>query len=190
MNVKEKLNVFSRLALKEAEEKRDTIMSGLNSEFDAACREYSAKARKKAEAQLREDGFKAEREKNKEILTAKFDSRRALFEYKAQLIGGIFERVMDMIADYVETDEYGADIIGGIRELSIKYGCEIDVYITGRDMVFSEKIKETPNINLFADDSLIGGYKAVIGERGLIIDRSYLERLNAVRSDFRGFNIS
>ncbi len=187
MNVKEKINVFSQLAIKEAEGKRDDMMAQINDEFEAACREYERDARKAAESDIREQQFRLEKKKHKEILAAKADVKKSIYELQSQLIDELFSKVEMNLGIYVETEDYVKGLLNDIRKLSLKYRSAIELYVCARDTVHAEKIKELPNITIMTDDSLIGGFRAVIPDKGLLVDCSYSSRLDSLKTNFGGF---
>ncbi|MDR2904330.1 MAG: hypothetical protein LBU77_07480, partial [Clostridiales bacterium] len=85
MNVKDKLEGFSKIAIREAEAKRVEILNEMNHEFKKACVETTIRAQKKSDSILNEEKFKAEQQKNKEILEATIEAKRSLIDLRKNL---------------------------------------------------------------------------------------------------------
>jgi vacuolar-type H+-ATPase subunit E/Vma4 len=162
----------------------------MNREFKKACVATTAKAQKKADAILNEEKFKAEQQKNKEILDATIEAKRALIDLRKSLKESLFQGVMAKLAEYIESNEYEQFLINDIKALAQQFGGQMTVYLCPRDMVFERKITETPNVKVLEDkDDMIGGYRAVIANQNMIIDNSYKEKLREANDSFNGFKI-
>lgn len=191
MNVKDKLEGFSKIAIREAETKRVKILNEINLEYKNACDETTLKAQKKAESLINEEQYKAEQMKNREILNAMTQAKKSLIDLRKQLKDDLFKNVMAKLADYIETDNYADSLINDIKNLAIKYNGKITVYLCRRDMVFAERLLEIPNVKIVEDkDDLIGGYRAILNEENIVIDNSYKEKLKEANDAFIGFKIT
>ena len=190
MNVKEKLEGFSRIAIQEAEEKRIKMLNEMNAEFKRACDEITLRERKKADALLDEERVKAEQAKNKEIIQASTEAKRSLIELRSQLTDDLFHIVLAKLADYIETDNYTSGLVKDVKDLAIKYGGKITVYLCRRDMIFSGQLMEIPHVKVMeAPDEMAGGYRAVLENQKIVIDQSYQEKMAEARANFTGFRI-
>ena len=187
MNVSDKLRAFSVTAVQEAEDKKKELIDRIEAEYADACAAYAAEARGRFELAFQDERRKAGREKNREILAAKSEARRSLYELKAQLAEGVFARVRARIAAYTETRDYSRALWAGIKELAAKHPGEIEVSLRSADIGGAGELP--PNLRLVPDDSLAGGFRARIPEKNIIIDHSYKERLEKAREEFNFFRL-
>ncbi|MDR1194132.1 MAG: V-type ATP synthase subunit E [Peptococcaceae bacterium] len=191
MKVQEKLAAFSQAALKEAEDQRSRLLEELRAEYNAACDSLAAQAKKDCEEILRRETAGAEQSKNKEILLASNEARKALAARREQLLDQLFERLEQKLAAYAVTDDYKEKLR---RDIASRYdACHSPMLVTIRqqDGDIQASFPERPEIVFqLSDADMIGGFTALVKAQNLLINESLREKLNEARQAFIGFNIA
>jgi vacuolar-type H+-ATPase subunit E/Vma4 len=192
MNIKGKLEVFSRLAIKEAEERRARITKELDDAFENDAKEYESEARRNAERRLRDTLRKSETRRNLEIQTARADARRALYDLRAQLVDDAFVNIAERLQEYTRSQEYIDDLHSSVSALAGKYKTRVELRLRSADLKRArERLVKIPGVVLYEDpDEHVGGYVACLPERRLIIRNSFSERLREEKANFAGMSVS
>ena len=81
---------------------------------------------------------------------------------------------------HIETFEYSKDLIEqGRKAKEIAGEDDVIIYINGSDCDKKDQVEKETGLTLtVSDEDFIGGVRAVIKNRNLMIDNSYLARLN------------
>lgn len=191
MKVAEKIDFFSKMALKEAQDRRAQLLPEIHKQYLDACEKMTLEANKKYEKTIQEETYKAEQMKNREVLQANTEAKRSLIELRTQLTNDLFENVLNMITDFIETEEYFALLVKNITETATEYPQGITVSICGRDMVLKDRIGKIAGVELImGKDEMFGGFTAQVNGKNIFIDNSYRTKLEEARSSFSGFKIT
>lgn len=190
MNVRDKLDVFSRLVMNEAEEKRGDILAEVADAFKTACDEAERKARKGAEEAVRKERYKIEQMKNRELIAAEAEAKKRLIEMRSLLLERLRGGVEQKLRQFAASGEYEAFLMETVKRCAEQYG-HIQVRLMERDMVFAEKIRAETGVDVAqAAEDYIGGFKAVVQGGRALLDQSFASRLDAEMKDFNQFKIT
>lgn len=188
MKTEEKLNEFKRLAVSEAENIRVKNLKHINIKI----KEEASKGIKEAEAlsklKIDEEFHKSSQARNKELLEAKNLCKRKLIDLRKEYENNIFEHVERKLHEFTKTEQYVPYLISSIKKV-LKGG--MDIYFVKQDMMHTKIIKEELNINILeSDEDFIGGFKAIMPNKNMVIDNSFKSRLLEERERFNAFKIS
>lgn len=186
MKVQDKLELFSKTAVSEAEKKSLDVYNKLEAEYKLACQKAEKAANLDGEQKVRHEEQKARLAYNRAVLAARTNAKRSLSAYKNELIEQLFIEVRERLEEYVVNDSgYIKDLRGGIAEVAARYGAaEITVYLTRRDMA---RVTVPAGVTVLeASDAVIGGFKAQIAGMGVMIDGFYSSLLEKEKRDFEG----
>ncbi len=200
MKVSKKLEFFYRMAMDEAEERKKQLNETMLSELENACYETNRQAYKNAENKVRSETFKIEQLKNREIIKASTESKRALIELRNKLQDEVFEGVERKLAAFTKSADYAGylakAIQGALAELNASSGASDGVRIILRpaDFKLSAEIKNRlPGLSFeteSGDDDFLGGFIMFFtGKRGFI-DYTFKTRLAEERQNASLFKIT
>lgn len=194
MKVVEKIEFFSRIALKEAQDKRTQLLPEIHRQYMEACEKITLEANKKYEKTIAEETYKAEQMKNREILQANKQAKRSLIELRAQLTNDLFDGVLDMITDFIESEEYFDLLTENIKKVAEQYPQGVTVSICKRDMDYENivlKIKGIDGVSVVeGSNEMLGGFTAQVNGKNIFIDNSYRTKLKEAKSSFNRFKIT
>ena len=182
MNVEEKLAYFSKCADEEAERQRLKIQDDIDEKMKELVKTITDDAEKKAVVRLREETSRIEQAKNKDIIRASANSKKAVLDVRNRLLDTLFESAADRIREYTKSSEYARRLMGEITDSAARFG-HIKVYLMERDSSLPGELPDNCEVVSVKDDFL-GGFKLLIAERNAIEDHTYLARLKAIREDF------
>lgn len=191
MKVAEKIEFFSKIALKEAQDKRAQLLPEIHRQYMEACDKMTLEANKKYEKAIAEETYRAEQTKNREILQSNTEAKHSLIELRTQLTNDLFEGVSEMLTDFIETQEYFDLLEKNIAEVAKQYPQGITISICERDMTFKNSINKINGVEVVeGKDEMLGGFTAQVKGKNIFIDNSYRAKLEEARNSFNGFRIT
>lgn len=189
MQTEEKVKEFERRALEEAERKRRKNLKEINfkvkEESQKGLREVELISKEKVDYEL----YKLTQIKNKEIQHAKNTSKKTLIILRNEYKENIFSNVEKRLYEFTNTNKYKNYLINNIKKI-LDYTTEI--YLTKKDMKYESIIKEELEVDILiseSNDDFIGGFKAVMVNKNIIIDNSFKAKLLDEKEKFKGFKI-
>lgn len=186
MNENEKLNLFRDLVFKETEE---SVADQLN-EFEASLKkvyqDHQNEKRKKNKIILTTETENVRKERNKQHAQLQLKMQHDLHKEQQKLQVEIFEQVDNKLADFMQTDDYINLLERQINEaLKIAKDEEILIYIDPIDADKVDQLEQRTGHKLIVSDRpFIGGIRGVIQSRNMLIDYSFLKRLEAEKENF------
>jgi vacuolar-type H+-ATPase subunit E/Vma4 len=188
LNIEEKLAFFSKIAVQEAEQERSRILENIDGRMSELVKTVAEDAQKQADMRLRAESSKVEQTKNKEIIEASTDFKKAVIDVRCRLLDEMFESAACKARAYARTEEYRERLLSDIKELAARYD-HAKVYLMECDFPISQALPGNCECAVVRDD-FIGGFKLLITERNAVEDHTYLSRFKAARADFNELKIS
>ncbi|HHU20606.1 MAG TPA: hypothetical protein GXZ58_10420 [Bacilli bacterium] len=186
MNGNEKLNLFQDLVFKETEE---SVANQLN-EFEASLKkiyqDHQNEKRQKDKIILTTETENVSKERNKQHAQLQLKMQHDLHKEQQKLQAAIFDQVDKKLADFMQTDDYINLLERQINQaLKIATDEEILIYIDPVDADKVDQLEQRTGHKLIVSDRpFIGGIRGVIQSRNMLIDYSFLKRLEAERDNF------
>ncbi len=191
MNVKEKIQIFNKIVMNEAEEKRKQIMIEVSKKLSDACKEAEEKAQSEADEIIKSEIQKAELTKNKDFVDASTEAKKSLIELRNNLTLDLQQLIRQRLTDFMKTEQYKKYIIDNISKYAKKYD-EIEVTVMPCDIILSEKILNiNKNISIKQSErDFIGGFIAISKSKHIILDETFETKLEEQINSFNIFNTS
>lgn len=188
MNVEKKLDGFMKIALDEAVEHKRQVEEDLERQFTTACDEYRKSVGDAAKKKLRQEYVNAQSLKNKEVIQATTESKKAVIDLRNQLLEKIFENITAKLREYVKAPEYGINLLEEIKSAVLNVETAV-IYLTPEDM---KHVRGKINIGgvsyIETYEDFIGGYKMKFNDNALI-DNTYRNKLNEAKRNTNIFRI-
>lgn len=186
MNLDEKLKLFYESAIDDATKKSVDIIEEYKKSLQTVYEEHKASAEQKAEVTLNTETQKLIQQKNKALSIENLDFRRRLNEKVNNLKEFIFRDVEDKLKEFMKTPEYEELLIKQIKEsLQFARGDEILIYLNPSDEDKKPSLeKKTGAAVTISNIDFMGGTRAVIHEKNILIDRSFLTKLEEEKDIF------
>lgn len=193
MNVKHKLEVFSKIALSEAEKKSREMIEKLNRDFVLEFEKETAGAKAGAAKRIADETAAAELNKSREIAAASMKAKKTLVDLRQRLTDDLFAGVGNMLLKYAdENPAYINSLVSEISETAKSFeGFRIAVYMRPRDAERIKALFARENVEIAeGPEEMLGGFKAVVEGRGVCVDKTFARRLAEARENFSGISIT
>lgn len=187
MTTEEKLVHFQEDALLTAREKStaelDAYAAALNRLYD----EHVKNAKLQAEGQRRLAREALLREHNRQLSRKQLETRRHLTLTRDAITESLFTRVFDMLETYKKDPTYPDALEESIREAKRTAGNdELVIYIDKSDEALIPELEKRSGLSVrISKDNIIGGVRALIPEKSILIDLSFASRLREARENLQ-----
>lgn len=186
MTLEEKLHLFSDSAIANATEKSNMIMEEYKKNLEKSLEEYKISTKQKAEATFQSEMQKLIQEKNRKLSVENTQFKRELIEKTASLKESLFSDVQKKLEEYMQTDAYIQLLEQQISSLVATHGTNhVHIYLNVTDLDKKAALEAKTNTSLLIDETnFIGGIKAVIEDKNILIDSSFLTKLEEQKEAF------
>lgn len=186
MTLDEKLDIFYNSAIKSATEQSDQIIEEYKESLKKIEEEHKAEIQRKAHNTLQIESDHLVREKNKQLSTMALDIRRNITEKIDELKEDLFDDVEKKLADFMKTPDYTALLTKQIKEaMNFAKGNQITIYINPSDKKKKEALEKTTGAVLtISTIDFMGGIRAVIHDKNILIDHSFQNSLTEQKEIF------
>lgn len=186
MTIEEKLQHFMDISVNGAYEKGQQMLKEYKTGLDKLYEEHKAEAINTANTYIKTTKSGIKRSLSKDFSKQQMDIRRELTNKQEDIKEKIFNEVMDILEEYQKTPEYTTILINYIKESkAIAQDNPIDIFIDPKD---SDKLNQLMDITgchiNISDKSFMGGMKAIIPSKNIIIDNSFESKFDLEKENF------
>lgn len=160
------------------EDYKKTLLKNFDERKEAALR--------KAEANFRMASDNIIRERNRRLSTETMEIRRKVLEKTAEYSDQIFSDVKEKLYEFMKTPAYDDLLCAQIKSSNgFAKGDVITVYINPSDAEKKSSLEEKTGVSLtISNRDFIGGTRAVIPSHSILIDNSFITKLEEAKSSF------
>lgn len=186
MTLDEKLEQFYNSAMESATSQNIEIIEEYQKSLQQIYNEHKEEELRKADATYRAESEKLLREKNKEVASELITLKRKLSDRSYELKSKLFEDVSAKLQEFMKTSEYKELLARQIKAASDFAGKDkITIYINPTDASLKDSLEADTGATLtISDRDFIGGTRAVIQEKSILIDNSFLTRMEESKNKF------
>lgn len=187
MTTEEKLQHFLDFCMEDARIRSAKMLDEYTTALEQTFSEHQADAKRRAEQQVVMESERIEREINKQLSLEQISMKREFGKKQDELKDKLFVELRDKLAMFMESPEYTKLLEKQIREAKKLARKEfITIYIDPAD---EEKINKLALYNSadvrVSEYTFMGGTRAVIPSRHILIDNSFQTKLAEAKRDFR-----
>lgn len=186
MTLDEKLEQFYNATIESATATNLAITTEYKESLTKVFEEHKKNALAKSETAYNLEVENVKREKNRSLSSAAINIRRRLNEKSSQLSDSIFEDVKVKLQNYMKTEEYTELLKNQISEAkSFARNDELKLYMNASDEHLKLKLEEVTGVTLtISTIDFVGGTRAVIPEKNILIDHSFLSKMQELKENF------
>lgn len=190
MTAEEKLKHFMDVSIESANRKSSTMLEEYRKATEKIFEEHKEDAKKKAALQIKLGKDALERDKNKELSKEQIKIKKQLSKEQQERKEELFVEVLHMLEKYMTTRRYQEMLIKQIKEAkSFARGEEIVIYIDAADSAKLVSLETATNTPLqISKSSFIGGTRAIIESKNILIDNSFETKLKEAKEAFAFIN--
>jgi V/A-type H+/Na+-transporting ATPase subunit E len=186
MTLDEKLELFYNAAMENATNQNIQIIDEYKKSLQVIYDDYKKEALRKAEINLKSESENLVREKNRTLSNESLKLKRTVSEKSAELTDKLFEDVKRKLYDYMKTSNYFDLLCSQIKHAKdFALGDEITLYINPSDENLKTSLESNTGVNLtISARDFIGGTRAVIHSKNILIDNSFFTKLEDLKNSF------
>ena len=187
MTIEEKLQHFTTYTLDEARNRCDSMLGEYTAAMEQIFQAHQETKRRQEELEIKTETERLVREKNKRFSDEQIKIRKMLGQKQTELKDKLFVEVKDMLARFSETPEYHKLLVKELREaVAFAKGEEVILYVDPSDAerVVSLEVEVGAPITI-SSYPFLGGTRAVIPGRNILIDNSFETKLAEEKEKFQ-----
>lgn len=187
MTIDEKLSHFYDITVEDARTKAAAILEEHKEALEKMTAERKALSEENAQAQIKAETANARREVNKALSAEQLTIKRDWTKKQNELKEKLFSEVKELLDSFTKTPEYETYLTGKIKEaLDFAEDDDISVYLSPEDSALAEKLQQTTGVTIqIAKDSFLGGIRATIPHKNILIDHSFAGNFEAAYKEFK-----
>lgn len=176
MTTEEKLQHFYEVSMDTAREEATKALDEYKAALEIEMERHKQEKQVASENQFKIESDNAAREINKALSAEHLHIKRKLSKKQQKLKESIFAEVEDLLNAFSQKPEYVDWLEDKIKQsLEIAQNDSIQIYLTARDSARSEELAKRTGITpLISETDFLGGIRAVIPEKNILIDNTFL----------------
>ena len=179
MTIEEKLTHFYDTSVEEARRQAEKDVQEHKDSLDAALEEHKKMSLENAASSRKAEIANAKREINKALSAEQLHIRRDWTARQSRLKEKLFAEVREQILKFMESSRYEEAVCFAEHD-------EIQIYLSKEDEPRLKSLTVKTGFPLkLSDESFIGGIKAIIPEKNILIDNSFEEGYQAAYREFK-----
>ena len=175
MTVEEKISHLQAAAMEEARAEGNAIMKQHEDALLGVFEQHRAELLRQSETRVKAERVGAQQQLNMAMSKAQLELKRELSKTQKELKKELFEEVREVVEEYMKTEK-AARFAGGAA---------MTIYINPTDADKKEYLEEHTGMALtVSKEDFIGGVRAVIQEKNILIDHAFK---GAIENEYRKF---
>ena len=187
MTIDEKLSHFYDVTIEDAQAKAAGILEEHRKALAQMTEKHKADSQENAQVQIKAETSNARREINKALSAEQLTIKRDWTKKQNELKEKLFAEIKTQLENFRNTPDYPAYLENKIKEaLDFAEQDKINIYLSPEDSVLLPNLVERTKafITVSAEDFL-GGIKATIPHKNILIDHSFAGNFQAVYKEFK-----
>lgn len=186
LTTEEKLKHFEESSIAKATSLASNMVGEHQKALDKIFSDHKQGKDRQVALQIRTETESIQRANNMELSKEQLKLKRLLTQHQNELKDKLFSEVIDKLDAYKKTDDYIALLKLQVEDiLRIARGQEVHIYLDVDDAPLLDCLTSEKNISfMIAKSSFLGGTKAVIPSRRILIDHSFQTKLEEMKKEF------
>lgn len=175
MNLQEKLAHLQEAAMTEARLQGNAIIEQHKAALEGLFEQHKAEVIRQSETRIKAETTSVNQQLNMATSKAQLELKRELSKTQNALKLELFQEVDQLLHAYMETEEYKKLLVEYIEKAATYAdGAEMIIYINPSDEDKKEYLEEHTGMTLTVSrEDFIGGVRAVIREKNILIDHAF-----------------
>ena len=176
MTTEEKLQHFYEVSMDTAREEATKVLDEYKAALETEMERHKQEKQAASESQFKIDSDNAAREINKALSAEHLHIKRKLSKKQQKLKESIFAEVEELLDDFSKKPEYTDWLEDKIKQTwEIAQHDSVQIYLTAKDSAKAEELTKRTGITpLISETDFLGGIRAVIPEKNILIDNTFL----------------
>lgn len=190
MTTDEKLKYFLDVSVESATKKSTTMLSDYKEALHQIFEQHKKDITNKAELQVKLGIASLEHDKNKTLAKEQIRIKKETSQLQEDLKEALFSEVKELLEQYKLTPDYLQLLLQQIQAAKEFAGSEeILVYLDPEDAKKQSYLEEVTQTQLtISEYGFMGGTRAIIPSRNILIDHSFETKFNELKESFTFMN--
>ena len=187
MTIDEKLSHFYEVTIEDARAKAAGILEEHRKALAQMTEKHKADSQENAQVQIKAETANARREINKALSAEQLTIKRDWTKKQNELKEKLFAEVKTQLENFRNTPDYPAYLESKIKEaLDFAEQDKINIYISPEDSaLLPDLVERTKAFITVSAEDFLGGIKATIPHKNILIDHSFAGNFQAVYKEFK-----
>ena len=187
MTIDEKLSHFYDVTVEDARAKAAGILEEHRKALAQMTEKHKADSQENAQVQIKAETANARREINKALSAEQLTIKRDWTKKQNELKEKLFAEVKTQLENFRNTPDYPAYLESKIKEaLDFAEQDKINIYISPEDSaLLPDLVERTKAFITVSAEDFLGGIKATIPHKNILIDHSFAGNFQAVYKEFK-----
>ncbi len=186
MTTEEKLKHFEESSMERARAQSMEIISKHQEALKQIEKEHKETKRRQADLQIRTETESLKHQINMALSKEQIEIRRRITRHQNELKDTLFQEVQERLEAFRSTQQYQNLLLSQIQEiLKMADHQEVTIYLDPADASIQKSLEEACKVPLtLSAYSFLGGTRAVLSARHILIDNSFETRLAEEKEAF------
>ncbi len=187
MTIDEKLSHFYDVTIEDARAKAAGILEEHRKALAQMTEKHKADSQENAQVQIKAETANARREINKALSAEQLTIKRDWTKKQNELKEKLFAEVKTQLENFRNTPDYPAYLESKIKEaLDFAEQDKINIYLSPEDSaLLPDLVERTKAFITVSAEDFLGGIKATIPHKNILIDHSFAGNFQAVYKEFK-----
>ena len=187
MTIDEKLSHFYDVTIEDARAKAAGILEEHRKALAQMTEKHKADSQENAQVQIKAETANARREINKALSAEQLTIKRDWTKKQNELKEKLFAEVKTQLENFRNNPDYPAYLESKIKEaLDFAEQDKINIYISPEDSaLLPDLVERTKAFITVSAEDFLGGIKATIPHKNILIDHSFAGNFQAVYKEFK-----
>ena len=187
MTIDEKLSHFYDVTIEDAQAKAAGILEEHRKALAQMTEKHKADSQENAQVQIKAETANARREINKALSAEQLTIKRDWTKKQNELKEKLFAEVKTQLENFRNTPDYPAYLENKIKEaLDFAEQDKINIYLSPEDSaLLPDMVERTKAFITVSAEDFLGGIKATIPHKNILIDHSFAGNFQAVYKEFK-----
>lgn len=187
MTIDEKLSHFYDVTIEDAQAKAAGILEEHRKALAQMTEKHKADSQENAQVQIKAETANARREINKALSAEQLTIKRDWTKKQNELKEKLFAEIKTQMENFRNTPDYPAYLENKIKEaLDFAEQDKINIYISPEDSaLLPDLVERTKAFITVSAEDFLGGIKATIPHKNILIDHSFAGNFQAVYKEFK-----
>ena len=186
MTLEEKISHLRTTSMEQARSEGNAIIDSYKEALEKVFEDHKAESLRQSETRIKAETTNARQQLNQAMAKSQLEIKRQNGKIQQELKDKIFEEARSLVDDYMQTEDYMEYLMSCIKQAKAFAGDDpVIIYINPTDEKRRSDLEDATRIPLTVSaEDFIGGVRAVIRTRNILIDNSFKTKL---RNEYDSF---
>lgn len=186
MTLEEKIAHLQSTSMEEARAEGNAIIDTYREALEKVLEDHKAEALRQSETRIKAETVSAKQQLNQAMAKSQLELKRRQGKIQQELKDKIFDEANELVREFMKTESYEDYLVKCIHKAIIfAAGDPMVIYINPSDEERRSELEDASGTRLtISAEDFIGGIRAVIRDRNILIDNSFK---TALRNEYDKF---